>query len=311
MSPPAFQLPDFLRIAWVSDDARAIWSERIDRIRAVWPQVAIQRVRDGPGGCVIRAVPSWHVFRLQAAARRAGVSSAVLGTRGLAIPASGLGEQTPLPGRPYVYDLAFGSASEVEWASRWWDERNFTGAFELAGHPACCLAFQRETEFAGRIDPLWVIPGGEGVDCGLVRTLPPGALSAPFWRWLQLEPVMQLPCSFHCLSLAELENSWIESAIRCGFHEEMAWLTELLDWPLEWSSLHGIAEIRTPILKLCGTTDAEDRPHRLRLLGGSYPERGASGLGFPYQLRDKAARRRPLRMRSRMEYGDTAVGRLL
>jgi hypothetical protein len=69
------------------------------------------------------------------------------------------------------------------------------------------------------------------------------------------------------------------------------WCREILSWPAEWSSLHGIAEIRTPILKISTNTDAVDTTCVVRFLGSGYPEEGAFGLAFPYQARAMPAGR--------------------
>ena len=66
-----------------------------------------------------------------------------------------------------------------------------------------------------------------------------------------------------------------------GFGAEIEWLGEILGWPLEWSALHGIAEIKTPVLRASARTDATPRKYVVRWEGESYPEGGASGLRFP------------------------------
>jgi hypothetical protein len=70
-----------------------------------------------------------------------------------------------------------------------------------------------------------------------------------------------------------------------GFKEEMEWLRQILSWPVEWSALHGIAEIKTPLLKICTKTDATAGKSTVRWVGESYPEEGAQGLCFPYAAR--------------------------
>jgi len=51
---------------------------------------------------------------------------------------------------------------------------------------------------------------------------------------------------------------------------------------MEWSSLHGIAEVRTPVFKIAFDTDATARPYRVQLRGTKYPEDAERGLRFPY-----------------------------
>jgi SAM-dependent methyltransferase len=52
---------------------------------------------------------------------------------------------------------------------------------------------------------------------------------------------------------------------------------------VEWSALHGIAEVRTPVLKVSTRTDATSRRYTVRRRGDSFPIEGAQGLSFPFQ----------------------------
>ena len=104
------------------------------------------------------------------------------------------------------------------------------------------------------------------------------------WKWLGLRPVSHTPCRFDCPeTIAQADAVWA-LARELGFDEEIGWLTEILSWPVEWSSLHGIAEIRTPVLKICTRTDATKRRRSVRWTArdGAYPAEGARGVRFPY-----------------------------
>jgi hypothetical protein len=57
-----------------------------------------------------------------------------------------------------------------------------------------------------------------------------------------------------------------------------------MQWPVEWSALHGIAEIKTPIVKLSTRTDATPEKLILRYHGERYPQEGAHGVRFPYAV---------------------------
>jgi hypothetical protein len=61
-------------------------------------------------------------------------------------------------------------------------------------------------------------------------------------------------------------------------------MTEILSWPVEWSALHGIAEIKTPILKVSTYTDSTAKKHIVRFNGIRYPSEGIVGLRFPYKI---------------------------
>ena len=62
----------------------------------------------------------------------------------------------------------------------------------------------------------------------------------------------------------------------------MDWLLELLNWSVEWSALHGIAEIKTPILKVSTRTDATPHKYTVRRTEETAPTEAVRGLVFPY-----------------------------
>jgi hypothetical protein len=64
---------------------------------------------------------------------------------------------------------------------------------------------------------------------------------------------------------------------------EMEWLEDILSWPAEWSALHGIAELKTPILKMTTRAEATAWKDVVRWNGSRYPDEGARGVNFPYQ----------------------------
>jgi SAM-dependent methyltransferase len=78
----------------------------------------------------------------------------------------------------------------------------------------------------------------------------------------------------------------LDAGRRAGFATEMDWILEILHWPVEWSALHGIAEIKTPILKISTKTDATAKKYLIQRRGTRYPVEGAQGLKFPYQMPD-------------------------
>jgi hypothetical protein len=95
--------------------------------------------------------------------------------------------------------------------------------------------------------------------------------------------VPHLPCRFDCPATVEFADRLMAVGRACGYGEEMDWLLEVLSWPVEWSALHGIAEIKTPVLKVSTRTDATTRRYTVRRRGESYPAEGAHGLAFPFQ----------------------------
>lgn len=108
------------------------------------------------------------------------------------------------------------------------------------------------------------------------------------WRWMGVRTVSHLPCSFNCRATVELGRKIIAVGRENGFDQEMDWLEEIHTWPVQWSALHGIAEIKTPILKVSTRTDATPCKYVVRREGSGYPEEGAQGIHFPYRTPEHA-----------------------
>jgi len=56
----------------------------------------------------------------------------------------------------------------------------------------------------------------------------------------------------------------------------------VLSWPVEWSALHGAAEIRYPVVKVVTRTGYSADKRVVQRTGTTYPAEGARGLVFPY-----------------------------
>ena len=87
-----------------------------------------------------------------------------------------------------------------------------------------------------------------------------------------------LPCSPSCEPTALLANqlaALLPEPIR-------TWHRELLSFPTLYTSLHGVAEITTPLLRVSVPTDALADKVEVRYEGTGYPAEGAKGLVFPF-----------------------------
>jgi 2-polyprenyl-3-methyl-5-hydroxy-6-metoxy-1,4-benzoquinol methylase len=72
---------------------------------------------------------------------------------------------------------------------------------------------------------------------------------------------------------------------KLGYEQEINWIYELLSWPVEWSALHGIAEIRTPINKVSSRTDMTPWKYVVQKHSDDYPVDGMSGITYPYNMK--------------------------
>lgn len=110
-------------------------------------------------------------------------------------------------------------------------------------------------------------------------------LSILLWDHIGLSLFGEQPLSLSSgrhVALVDDHLTWMEQT---GLETAAALAREVLSWPVEWSSLNGIEEIRTPILKYMTTnwTKPYHTRHTVQLLGNAYPADGAAGLNFPYQ----------------------------
>jgi hypothetical protein len=232
----------------------------------------------------LRTIPPWMIFRLQADAKRQGVAVEVLGVRGAAIPGYAYASQETQAGKPFCYDVAIGTSAATQAIEVFWERRDYASAYRSAGVPECCVNELLGDEQHQRIDATARYAGGEG-------SLPPDAeeLADPLWRWLNIERASYVPCSYQCADTRAANLRWTDAAVARDYKPVADWLKNILSWPVEWSALHGIAEVRTPILKLVCTTDASYEKLVVRYHGDGYPEEGASGLKFPYRPSGKPA----------------------
>lgn len=135
------------------------------------------------------------------------------------------------------------------------------------------------------MDPTWFIAAGS-------RPHDPGDtcldVDGPWqtnvlWRWLTICAMPHLPCSLDCEASRAIADRLIALGREAGYAEEMSWMREVLSWPVEWTALHGIAVISTPILKISARTDTTEQKFTVRRHGEAYPAEGATGLCFPYR----------------------------
>jgi hypothetical protein len=110
-----------------------------------------------------------------------------------------------------------------------------------------------------------------------------GAAVNPLLSALGLRATPHRPCSFFCQETQRSAFAYGNLTAHTPSPPDLETLAEVLSWPVEWSSLHGIVEVKLPILKLCYDGDATATTYKVRLTGGALPEQAAQGLEFPYR----------------------------
>lgn len=166
-----------------------------------------------------------------------------------------------------------------------WDAGDQSAVGRLLGYPACCSAFFQRVWVNDRsVDTTWAIASGMCADT-TPRTIDVAGHPQAniLLRWLGVRAVPHLPCSFASWDTVRLADGLLHVASESGFAAEAEWIIEMLSWPVEWSALHGIAEIKAPVVKIATRTDATADNYVVRRKGQSYPTEGARGTAFPFQ----------------------------
>lgn len=270
----AFMLPAFTRFAWTSESARSVWDTRLKRIGAVQEKLDLRSLAAGMRRCAL-----FHTANNDMALQY-----------GKQLICSVIGHQEAyshwVPGRREDGNagaLVMGRAEAVEEFREAWIAGEEEKVASMLGYPECCRRILRHH----LMDPTWVMATSDAKDKRLRMVEIQGRASSNiFWRYVDIRAVPHWPCSFRCKATADIAARLRELA--SGEHEMQAigWRDEILSWPVEWSALHGIAEIRTPVLKIVTRTESTAGKYVVRWQGSTYPAEGARGLRFPYDWRD-------------------------
>ena len=276
------RLHDFVRTTWVSSFVREKWEPRLQHLRKEVERVEVQSVAAGiRPSAMIQVDPSDMPETAQRLARR-GLTFVPqsLQNTGTAEYAASAREDFAMD-RPWKYRGLF---TRLDNLRNMPDSNSELG--RLLGYPACCIDFFGETWVGDRyLDTTWP----QGMRSGVTpdedsRTLNIREWSSGAnvtWRWLGIRAVPYLPCSFNCAASAELARSFI--SLMDAEAQEV--IEQVLSWPLEWSVLHGIAEVKTPILRFVATSDFALDKHLVRLHSSVIPDEMPAGTEFPYRKR--------------------------
>jgi uncharacterized protein len=116
--------------------------------------------------------------------------------------------------------------------------------------------------------------------------LPPDPALNTLLRPLGIDLLGYEPCSLTCEASrrrAERLLAFARTSGIAGMEKGIEWLDPVLAWPVEWSALHGIAEIKTAVLKADYATAYTPSKVTVRFHGSAPAADGARGLTFAFQ----------------------------
>lgn len=281
-----FVLPDLTRISWVSDFAREVWMPRIQSISRAFHEIEWLSVLSGVRACSLTSVSPDDICEYAGKMAENGLATLPLRKEGISTHVYSATVTLAEPGKPYNFYTVSGKMEDIVDFKDAYKNGNDELMGMLLGYPKCCREsyrkIWRDQKF---VDTTWpmALTSVERHKTITEIEIEGKIYNNILWRWTGVRAVPHLPCSFDCRGTEDLAKALISVGRASGFDSEMTWLLEILSWPVQWSALHGIAEIKTPILKILTRTDATAKEYRVLYLGNMYPELGAKGLRYPYR----------------------------
>ncbi|MFC5699993.1 radical SAM protein [Cohnella faecalis] len=269
MEKEASSLERFFRFAFVGESQRAVWAPRLTAIRSALARIEVLAVAKKMANAVIVHLEPAEVFQFHQYAAEHGLHCRLLN--------EGRRERWAR--------LIVGSQEVVAAGERWTSNATESRLPQLPIMPICCRQANEERLRAGIIDPVWHAAASVGSDEEAVDQVDVKGRNAlnPFLRPLGANLLGYQPCSFACEESRSVESAKLALGREAGLHEEMDWLEEMLQWPVEWKSLHGIAEVKTGILRYQYHTDYSSKALKIRYHGSSLASDAAQGLSFAYR----------------------------
>jgi len=260
-----FRLPPFLRINWVNQRARIAWEERLTKAVNGWNAIEWHSVVQG-----VREVALLEWPKDKEAPALPPEFDFVL------LPV----QQENLPGPPMAQAAAFGKPAAIRALEIAWRESDAQTIGTLLGYPDCCI--KHFIEVYGN-DRLWYAPWAwqKQAEQSFDGAMPFSNLYLKV-AGLQLTP--HIACSHDCEATKKLANEYMKVAIDAGLEDVWKDMHQILSWPVQWSALHGIAEIKTPLFRISHDVAATGSKYQTRITGGTVPVDAPQGIAFPFSM---------------------------
>ena len=270
-------LPDFCRHTWASADTQVTWAPRLEAIGEAWAQIERETVARGDRAVALQAIPTDDLSTLIEQMKARGLTVLPLGRIKRANAYATETQPASAHEPAYQHVAILRHADAARWLSAW-QTRQDDAIGALLGYPACCRAFYLTTWKCGSIDPTF-----EAAQATLTASRDGDAIALPgghgaanlLHRWMGVRAVPHLPCAFDCEATMDFGARFRSAAVALGLDEPWVWIEMILGWPVHWSSLHGIAEIVSPVWRVTARSDAWTERRSVTVDGA------AAGTGRP------------------------------
>jgi len=281
-----FTIPDFTRIAWTGLDVRRHWEPRITEICHAWSRIEILSVNQGIRQAALIGVSKDNIDDAKREWAKLGLNHKILASVGSSrYPYANATTSSENADDVAAYRVVLGKGSITSEACDAFTNRDSSRIGELLGYPECCTKFFEDTWVQqGFLDTTWsmAIRSKTATRSGNQVIVPLSPMSNILWRWAGIRPVFHLPCQFGCRQTEAVAKPIFDLLSDAGFKVQSDWLRDCLSFPVEWSALHGIAEIKNPLFKISSRTDATGQKYSVAYEGDRYPSINHNGIRFPF-----------------------------
>lgn len=269
---PTITLPSFARLSWSSKHAQEVWEPRLNYLRDVWHSLALELVRSAALPIIPLRLRASEYHALRATAARQGLRVREVAAFAPGVLPWNVHSRQREPGQPKLALIGTAATVEPFLATAIPAQR------EHLTMPECC----RTAYWEERQDYWWDTAAPTIQNDSYSASAAPEATRALLFYALHIPTLWYLPCRLSCEQAAAGATQLEKALLRLGEHEAADWFANITRWPVAWSGLHGIAEIKTPVFKLIHNTDPTAEKLTVHLPSNESVEGGARGLHFPF-----------------------------
>lgn len=291
-----FEMPPFARMVWSSKEVEEEWAPKVSLAAKAYNQLEYESVIHGLRACTTAHAPSDKLVPCTQSYAKRGLMYHPLKQVG-AYSGFAHTHQPVIQGQPWTWygvvaknpkdAYAFAEASAMTEDTQGKPiDHDMIG--ELLGYPKCCREFFTNVWGAGYVDPVWQQAENCSEDSFIKKEdhlIQIGANTpwetSPLLRYIGVRIVPQIPCSHDCKHSLETAHNWLALGEELKV-EGLTELRELLQMPVEWDCLKGIAYVSTPIFKIETNSMTCYPRHVVQKEGTFRPKGGAKGLKFPF-----------------------------
>lgn len=280
-----FDLDNFLRVVWLTKEAKDAWEGVFVEADKILPKLEIESVVKRHRQCSWQTVEekSYENHREQWASR--GLCSEVV-KRVRYFEGFAHRHLEPIEGEPaLVCCIVAQDARVIDEFKEAIDKSDHYAQGILLGYPKCCSQFFADVWAQGYIDPIWQAATKSTYDKQGQNHLrvSPSYLVNPLLRFVKVRLSFHLSCSFKCEESRRISKQRLEllKEMDSRLAEKFE---QLLQMPMSWDCYHGIAIIRTPIFYFITNSSPTVERFLVEFEGDFIPLEAKKGLSYPNNL---------------------------